>query len=144
MIKRSERPCSLQPPRSGDNRYRWSHARVNRLKSCSWLGTLVEHGTPFLCSSTAFVVDRGRKVPGPSTPASGRSNRITTTGPTRTTPALVGTRATALKPSSPPTGRRAGPWGRLKVPLGRCQAASAPPPVGGGEKSCWGGVGGTN
>ena len=42
MIRRSERPCSLQPPRSGDNRYRWSHARVNRLKSCSWLGTLVQ------------------------------------------------------------------------------------------------------
>ena len=58
MIRRSERPCSLQPPRSGDNRYRWSHARVNRLKSCSWLGTLVDilSSQPLLNSRPEFAL----------------------------------------------------------------------------------------
>ena len=47
-----------------------------------------------------------------STTVSGRSKRTTTTGPRSSTPALVGTRATASKPSSTPTGRGARSWGR--------------------------------
>ena len=49
----------------------------------------------------AVVNDRQRQV-----------DKITTTGPRSSTSALVGTRATASKPSSTPTGRGARSWGR--------------------------------